>query len=120
MKKRCIKVEYKLSTREIQKINEECDLGVNFDETFKTDNHILSIVSRANGMIGRMGRNFISVEANVALKIWLTPPPKKRPHIEYCTQAWAPESRHGSLSVILRLEGIQRRVIKIISKVVSL
>ena len=36
-----------------------------------------------------------------------------RPQIENCTQAWAPMLRHGNWSVILRLEGIQRRVTKI-------
>ena len=30
-----------------QKVNEDCDLGVDFDDTFKVDNHILSILSRA-------------------------------------------------------------------------
>ena len=46
--------------------------GVGFDDTFKADNRILSIVSRANGMIGWMIRNFISMEANVILKIYKT------------------------------------------------
>ena len=40
--------------------------GVGFDDTFKTDYYI---VSRANGMIGYMIRNFISRETNV-LKIY--------------------------------------------------
>ena len=47
-----IKVEYKLSNREIKKINEEYDFGIRFNDTFKTDNHILSLVSRANEKIG--------------------------------------------------------------------
>ena len=36
-----IKVEYKLSNKEIKKkVNEECDLGVGFDDAFKVHNHI--------------------------------------------------------------------------------
>ena len=38
--------------------------------SFKTVNHILSIASMINTMIGGMVRNFISRETNVALKIY--------------------------------------------------
>ena len=64
-----MKVEYKWSNREIKKVNEECNLGIGFDNTFKADNYILLVVSRANGKIKWMVRNFISREANV-LKIY--------------------------------------------------
>ena len=52
-----IKDEYKLSKKDIKKVIDESDLGVGFDVTFKSDNHILFIVSRANGIIGWMVRN---------------------------------------------------------------
>ena len=52
-------------------------------------------------MIDRMLRNLISREANVVLKIHKT---LLRLHIEYCSQARAPVSRHGNWSVILKLE----------------
>ena len=58
----------KLSNREIKKVNEECDLGVDFDDTFVAVNHTSSIVSRAKGMIALMVRNIISIEANIALE----------------------------------------------------
>ena len=35
-----IQVEYKSINKEIKKVNEEYNLGVGFDETFKIDNHI--------------------------------------------------------------------------------
>ena len=44
--------------------NEKCDIETCFDDTLKADNYILSIVSRANAMIGWLIRNFISREAN--------------------------------------------------------
>ena len=47
-----IKVGYRLSNKEIKKVNEVCNLEVGFDDTFKADNHILSILLRANGIIG--------------------------------------------------------------------
>ena len=41
---------------------------ISFDVTFKSKNHILFIVPRANGMIGWMVSNFISRKENVVLK----------------------------------------------------
>ena len=79
----CNKVEYRFF---FFKVDEECNVGVSFDDTFKADNHILSIVSRVNKMISWMVRNFISREANL-LKIFKT---LKRLHVEYCIQDWAP------------------------------
>ena len=40
-----------------------------------------------------------------------------RYQIEYCSQSWAPVYRHGNWSVMLRLEGIQRRERKLIKRV---
>ena len=44
------KVECQLNNRN-QKVDEKYDLGVCFNDTFKADKHILSIVLRANGVI---------------------------------------------------------------------
>ena len=60
-----------MTNKETKKVNEECDLGVGFDNTFKADNHILFIVLGANGMIGWIVWNIILREANV-LKIYKT------------------------------------------------
>ena len=76
----------------------------------KVDNHILSIVSRANRMNGWMIRNFILRETNVILKIYKT---LISSHIE----DWAIMLKHENWSVILKLEGIQRRVTKLIKRV---
>ena len=65
-------------------------------------------------MIGWMVRNFISREANVVLKIYET---LIRPHIEYCILAQVPISRDENWGVILRLDGIQRIVRKIIKRI---
>ena len=52
----------------VHNIIKENNLGVDFDDAFKADNQILSVVSRANVIISWMIRNFISREVNVALK----------------------------------------------------
>ena len=40
-----------------------------------------------------------------------------RPHIEYCVQLWNPVPEHGSWSLILELEGVQRRFTRLIDEV---
>ena len=60
-----IKVEYKRNSWKILKLNEEFDLSVGFDDTFKADHHILPIILRENGMIGSVVRNIILKEGNV-------------------------------------------------------
>ena len=82
--------------------------------TFKADYHILSNSSRANGIIDWMARNFISREANVLLKIHKT---LIKLYLEYYTQAGVPLCRHENWRVILRLEGFQRIVTKLIKRV---
>ena len=70
-----------------------------FHDTFKASNHILTNVSRANGIIGWRVRNYISKEANAVFKIYKA---QIRPHIEYCSQFRSQVSRHGNWSVIQR------------------
>ena len=55
IRSRNIKVEYK---SKVKKANEKCNIGGGFDDTFKADNQIFSIVSMANGMTDWMVRNF--------------------------------------------------------------
>ena len=65
-----IEVEYKYisSNKEIKKVNENCDLVVGFDDTFKVDDHILLLHRGEKEMTDGMVRNFISREANFVLK----------------------------------------------------
>ena len=44
-------------------MNKKRYLGVDLDDIFKANNHVLSLESRANVMITRMFRNYISKEA---------------------------------------------------------
>ena len=43
-----------------------------------------------------------------------------RPHIEYCVQLWNPAAVHGNWSLILELEGVQRRFTRLIDDVGTL
>ena len=55
-------------------------------------------------------RNILSRSAHVITRVYKT---LIRPHLEYCTQAWAPVARHGNWSLILKLESVQRRVTRL-------
>ena len=43
-----ITAKYKLNNKEIKEVNEESNLGVGFDDTFKVDNHIFSTEGKWN------------------------------------------------------------------------
>ena len=104
--------DYKLNNETLVKITEERDLGVVFNNSFGFSNHISEIVSKANQKIGWTMRNIISREAYVITRVYKT---LIRPHVEYCTQAWAPAAKHGNWKFILKLEGVQRRITHVIS-----
>ena len=107
-----IKYKYKLNSKDLEVITEERDLGVIFNETFNFNNFILAMISKANQKTGWVMRNILSRDAYVIVKVYKT---LIRPHVEYCTQAWAPVARHGNWNFILKLEGIQRKITRIIN-----
>ena len=105
------KFKYKLNNKELKEVIEERDLGVTFNGSFNFSNQILAIVSKANQKIGWTMRNIISREAFVITRVYKA---LIRPHIEYCTQAWAPVARHGNWSFIMKLEGVQRKITRVV------
>lgn len=107
-----VRYRYKLNGKDLEEISEERDLGVIFNEPFNFTNFILAIISKANQKIGWVMRNILSRDAHVITKVYKT---LIRPHVEYCTQAWAPVARHGNWNFILKLESIQRKVTRAIS-----
>ena len=106
-----VKYKYKLNSGDLEVITEERDLGVIFNESFNFNNFILAMISKANQKTGWVLRNILSRHAYVIINVYKT---LIRPHIEYCTQAWAPVARHGNWSLILKLEGIQRNITRVI------
>ena len=52
----------------MKKVNGNCDVGVGFDDTFKANNSILFMVTRANGMIVWRVRHFYFKGGKCCLK----------------------------------------------------
>ena len=54
-------------------------------------------------------RNLINKDRSVMLPVYKT----LIIHLEYCVQLWNPVPEHGNWSLILKLEGVQRRFTRI-------
>ena len=63
-------------------------------------------------MIAWIVRNVISREKEVMLLLYKT---IIRPHLEYCVQVWSPAAHHGSWSIIIDLEKIQKKFTRLIN-----
>ena len=84
-------------------VDSEKDLGVTFNTSFNFEDHVRNSIAKANGTIAWLTRSMISREPSVMLGLYKS---LIKPHIEYCSQAWAPMARHGNWSLILELEGV--------------
>ena len=93
---------------------QEKDLGVLTSGNLLWNDQINSCISKANQMICWITRNTISREKSLMLRIYKT---LIRPHLEYCVQLWNPASEHGNWSLILKIEGVQRRFTRMIEGV---
>ena len=82
-------------------------LGVELDSKLSWANHIQSVTSRANRMLGLLRRNLFSCSPKVkavSYKILV------RPRLEYCASVWDPYQKE----YIKQLEGVQRRAARFV------
>ena len=95
-------------------VDSEKDLGVTFNTSFNFEDHVRNSIAKANGTLAWLTRSMISREPSVMLGLYKS---LIKPHIEYCSQAWAPMARHGNWSLILELESVQRSFTRMIDGV---
>ena len=91
----------------------EKDLGVTFNSSFSFEDHVRNSIAKANRTIIWVTRNVISREPSVLLGLYKS---LIKPHIEYCSQAWAPMARHRNWSLILELEAVHRSFTRMIDR----
>ena len=89
----------------------EKDLGVYVTKNLNWASNIDELVSKANRMIGWVSRSVITREPTVMLNIYKS---LVRPHLEYCTQLWNLEAKHGNWMHIMRIEDVQRKYTRMI------
>ena len=64
-----------------------------------------SCVNTAKSRTAWLLRSVVSREPEVICNLYKS---MIRPHLEYCTQAWAPVGRHGNWASIMEIENVQR------------
>ena len=92
-------------------VEEEKDLGVTFNDSFNFNDHISVSIAKANRIVGWISRTIISRKPEVMVRIYKS---LVRPHLEYCTQVWAPVAKHGNWNVISDIEDVQRSFTRMI------
>jgi hypothetical protein len=73
---------------EINKCNQEKDLGVIFDSKLAFDAHIQSCISKANRTLRIIKRTFTYLDKESFLYLYKA---LVRPHLEYANAIWAPK-----------------------------
>ena len=101
---------YTLDELELQRVNEQKDLGILTTSSMHWSNHVITACSRANrtlGYIRRCSAEIDSLNARRTLYISLV-----RPLFSYGSQLWAPQK----IKHINMMERVQRRATKFILK----
>ena len=85
----------------------EKDLGVLFDKSLKFDQHINSIINKANRNLGIIRKTFEFMDKSIFCLIFKG---LVRPHLEYAAPVWSPHfAKH-----IDAIENVQRRATKLV------
>ena len=106
--------DYILNDKCLKTSEQEKDLGVLTSDTLLWTDQVSSSISKANKLICWITRSLINKDRNVMLPVYKT---LIRPHLEYCVQLWNPVPEHGNWSLILKIEGVQRRFTRMIDGV---
>jgi len=91
----------------IKECDEEKDLGVTIDKSFKVGKQCATAAKKANVILGMIKRTFTCRNKKIMLKLYKS---LVRPHLDYCIQVWRPHFKKD----IQLLENVQRRVTKCI------
>ena len=94
--------------------DQEKDLGVLTTCNLLWNDQISSCINKSSQMNCFITRNLISREKSLMLRIYKT---LIRPNLEYCVQLWSPAPEHGNWSMILKIEGVQRRFTRMIEDI---
>ena len=88
-------------------VDSEKDLGIIFDDRLSFEEHIMTIVKKANSLTGMIRRAFMYLDKEMFKKLFTA---IVRPHLEYGAAVWNPHSK----KLISMIENVQRRASKLI------
>ena len=96
---------YKLKTTELQRAEEEKDIGVIIDSELSFEKHISEKVNKANSMFALLRRSFKYLDTKTFVPLYKT---MVRTHLDYASSVWYPyKAKHIDM-----IESVQRRATK--------
>ena len=84
-------------------VDTEKDLGIIFASDMSFDEHISTIVKKANSMAGMIRRTFVHLDINMFKTLFSS---MVRPHLEYGAPVWNP---HLNKHITTTIENMPRR-----------
>ena len=98
---------YNMDATRLKVVNVEKDLGVIIDSSLSFDEHISTVVKKANSLMGMIRRSFLYLDKDMFRRLFTA---IVRPHLEYGAPIWNPHfKKHIDL-----IESVQRRATKLI------
>lgn len=85
----------------------EKDLGIQFQSNLKFDQHISTIVNKANQLLGLIKRSFCYMDKSLFLKLYKS---LIRPHLDYGNSVWYPVTKKNKQLI----ENVQRRATRLV------
>ena len=96
---------YSMEGKQLERSEEEKDLGVVIDTNLNFDKHISSKINKANSIAGLIRRSFEYLDAPMFKMLFTA---LVRPHLEYAQSVWSPYLKKH----IEAIEKVQRRAFK--------
>jgi len=103
------KTEYNLGGAVLNTTEEEKDLGVIMDSTFKVGNQCGKAAKKANSILGMISRTFTCRNKKIITGLYKS---LVRPHLDYCVQVWRPHLEKDKEL----LEKVQRRMTRMVQE----
>ena len=98
-----VNFEYHLEDKTLAPVRKEKDLGVVITSNFTWDQQILTVVSKANKMLGLLRRTCPLIkDTRVRRSLYLS---LVNCHLNYATEVWSP----SNISLNLKVQNVQRR-----------
>ena len=106
-------LSYNYTFHPLKKVKSEKDLGVTVDDQLNFKLHISQKIAKANSMIYLIKHYFKYLDKDMLKLLYKS---LIRPHLEYCSPVWNPITKTD----IRRIEGVQRRVTKLLPELSNL
>jgi hypothetical protein len=105
--------KYKLSGKNIERVQKEKDIGVTIESELTFESHICEKVNKATSIFGALRREFRYLDKKLFIPLYKT---MVRTQLDYATSVWAPYKKKH----IYMIENVQKRATKQIPRIKNL